>query len=416
MSLGRRHGRGRVTVEKGIPSLGHHRWLRSPGARRTRPLPKPVGSRWWTPHRTRLARSPPSRRRRLRLPTGLRERSTSAGRSWANDRRPLCGLPRSPCGASTSPFGTRWPRPGVCTGRGLWPWCRSSARPGAPPSRDGVSAPPWPTPPTTPRMSPPPWPRSRNRWSPPCSDTACPGRADAACPDPPNSTASGTPPLPCPWPSPPWRWRWPTSICGPGAVTGRSPRRGGPFGGSRSGGRDGPSRWRRWWPRWRPWPPRGTAGSRSRSARAGTSSPSGAVRLGCPASVLQVDANGSYREEDLDHLAGLDRFGLLCLEQPFAPDDLAGHARLAARSGHADLPRREPRLAGRGGRALGRGVLGGVREAGPARRAGRGPAGRRGVFVRRGAPVDGGHVRVRATPGGSTPPWPRCPGLPGPGT
>ena len=34
---------------------------------------------------------------------------------------------------------------------------------------------------------------------------------------------------------------------------------------------------------------------------------------------LQVDANGSYAEADADHLAGLDRFGLLCLEQPLLP-------------------------------------------------------------------------------------------------
>ncbi len=47
---------------------------------------------------------------------------------------------------------------------------------------------------------------------------------------------------------------------------------------------------------------------------------------------VQVDANGSYRVEDLDHLCELDRFGLLCIEQPFAADDLAAHARLAARS------------------------------------------------------------------------------------
>jgi O-succinylbenzoate synthase len=46
---------------------------------------------------------------------------------------------------------------------------------------------------------------------------------------------------------------------------------------------------------------------------------------------LQVDANGSYREEDGDHLAGLDRFGLLCLEQPLERTNLEGHARLARR-------------------------------------------------------------------------------------
>jgi o-succinylbenzoate synthase len=46
---------------------------------------------------------------------------------------------------------------------------------------------------------------------------------------------------------------------------------------------------------------------------------------------LQVDANGAYGPGDVDRLAALDRFGLLCIEQPFAPDDLASHRALAAR-------------------------------------------------------------------------------------
>jgi o-succinylbenzoate synthase len=49
---------------------------------------------------------------------------------------------------------------------------------------------------------------------------------------------------------------------------------------------------------------------------------------------LQADANGSFRAEDPDHLAELarlDEVDLACLEQPFAPDDLLGHARLAER-------------------------------------------------------------------------------------
>lgn len=46
---------------------------------------------------------------------------------------------------------------------------------------------------------------------------------------------------------------------------------------------------------------------------------------------LQVDANGAYGGEDAAHLAGLDRFGLLCLEQPCPADDLAGSAAVAAR-------------------------------------------------------------------------------------
>jgi o-succinylbenzoate synthase len=47
--------------------------------------------------------------------------------------------------------------------------------------------------------------------------------------------------------------------------------------------------------------------------------------------LLQVDANAAYTVADAGHLAGLDRFGLLLVEQPLAEDDLAGHAELARR-------------------------------------------------------------------------------------
>ncbi|MET0903207.1 MAG: enolase C-terminal domain-like protein, partial [Acidimicrobiales bacterium] len=46
--------------------------------------------------------------------------------------------------------------------------------------------------------------------------------------------------------------------------------------------------------------------------------------------ILQADANGSFREDDPE-LVHLDAIGLACLEQPLSPDDLLGHARLAAR-------------------------------------------------------------------------------------
>jgi O-succinylbenzoate synthase len=46
---------------------------------------------------------------------------------------------------------------------------------------------------------------------------------------------------------------------------------------------------------------------------------------------LQVDANAAYTLADAGHLAGLDRFGLLLVEQPLDEDDLAGHAELARR-------------------------------------------------------------------------------------
>ncbi|MGH9103938.1 MAG: o-succinylbenzoate synthase [Acidimicrobiales bacterium] len=46
---------------------------------------------------------------------------------------------------------------------------------------------------------------------------------------------------------------------------------------------------------------------------------------------LQVDANGAYQLSDADHLAELDAFGLLAVEQPLAVDALAEHIRLSSR-------------------------------------------------------------------------------------
>ncbi len=47
--------------------------------------------------------------------------------------------------------------------------------------------------------------------------------------------------------------------------------------------------------------------------------------------LLQVDANAAYHIDDAEHLAALDEFGLLLIEQPLPPDDIAGHVVLAAR-------------------------------------------------------------------------------------
>ena len=58
-----------------------------------------------------------------------------------------------------------------------------------------------------------------------------------------------------------------------------------------------------------------------------------AVRSRYPELVVSADANGSYDLEQSGHLARLrelDRLGLAYLEQPLAPDDLLGHARLVA--------------------------------------------------------------------------------------
>lgn len=45
--------------------------------------------------------------------------------------------------------------------------------------------------------------------------------------------------------------------------------------------------------------------------------------------MLQVDANAAYVLDDAEHLAQLDAFGLLLIEQPLATDDLRHHALLA---------------------------------------------------------------------------------------
>ena len=47
--------------------------------------------------------------------------------------------------------------------------------------------------------------------------------------------------------------------------------------------------------------------------------------------MLQVDANSAYTLHDASHLARLDGFNLLLIEQPLAADDLEGHAELAQR-------------------------------------------------------------------------------------
>ncbi len=45
--------------------------------------------------------------------------------------------------------------------------------------------------------------------------------------------------------------------------------------------------------------------------------------------LLQVDANSAYTRSDARHLARLDAFGLLLIEQPLDEEDIAGHAELA---------------------------------------------------------------------------------------
>lgn len=49
-----------------------------------------------------------------------------------------------------------------------------------------------------------------------------------------------------------------------------------------------------------------------------------------PDALLQVDANSSYRREDVAVLQALDRFDLLCIEQPLDWDDIEGHIEIQA--------------------------------------------------------------------------------------
>ncbi|GBD33298.1 o-succinylbenzoate synthase [bacterium HR33] len=50
-----------------------------------------------------------------------------------------------------------------------------------------------------------------------------------------------------------------------------------------------------------------------------------------PEAPLMADANSAYALHDADHLAQLDRFGLMMIEQPLAWDDLVRHAALQQR-------------------------------------------------------------------------------------
>lgn len=55
------------------------------------------------------------------------------------------------------------------------------------------------------------------------------------------------------------------------------------------------------------------------------------VRAAHPDVPLQIDANTAYTLADADHLARMDAFDLLLVEQPFDEDRLGDHARLAER-------------------------------------------------------------------------------------
>ena len=56
-----------------------------------------------------------------------------------------------------------------------------------------------------------------------------------------------------------------------------------------------------------------------------------AVRAEFPDIALMLDANSDYSIEDADHLAQLDQFNLMMIEQPLAHDDIYEHGRLQSR-------------------------------------------------------------------------------------
>jgi len=58
------------------------------------------------------------------------------------------------------------------------------------------------------------------------------------------------------------------------------------------------------------------------------------VRNAWPEMLLQVDANQAYERTDGAHLAQLDQYDLLLIEQPLPEDDFLGHAMIPAKSIH----------------------------------------------------------------------------------
>lgn len=59
--------------------------------------------------------------------------------------------------------------------------------------------------------------------------------------------------------------------------------------------------------------------------------PTREIRRLFPDIPLQVDANQAYTRESIDHLAQLDEFNLLLIEQPLREEDILGHAQMAQR-------------------------------------------------------------------------------------
>ena len=192
-----------------------------------------------------------------------------------------------------------------------------------PTPRAGASASRWPTRSTPPSTSTAPptccAASSSRRWPRPAplDAHAVAGRAAR------RSRATG-------WPRPRWRWRCSTPSCAPaGRSFGALPRRGPRPRAVRGLGRDhglDPRAARRG----RRLPRRGLPPDQAED-RAGLGRRAGARRARAVRRrvLLQVDANTAYTLADARHLARLDAFDLLLIEQPLDEDDMLGHAELA---------------------------------------------------------------------------------------
>ena len=126
--------------------------------------------------------------------------------------------------------------------------------------------------------------------------------------------------------------------------------------------------------------------------------------------LLQVDANTAYTLADARHLARLDPFDLLLIEQPLDEEDVLGHADLARQIrtpvclDESIVSAQSAAAAIRLGRLPGR-----QHQAGPGRRLPRGPAHPRRVRRRTACRCGAAGCSRPGSAARPTSPWPRCP-------
>ena len=126
--------------------------------------------------------------------------------------------------------------------------------------------------------------------------------------------------------------------------------------------------------------------------------------------LLQVDANTAYTLADARHLAELDPFGLLLIEQPLPEDDMLGHAELAAAlSTPICLDESIISAERRGRRDRARRLLDRQHQARPGRRLPRGRAGSTTCARRTACRCGAAGCSRPASAGPPTSPSPRCP-------